>query len=105
MGQAGHRSPSSDHCSRSICVCHSEGSAFLVTSVWFLAVSCLKTDLSVSFLCPTLSGSLSLSQCRSLPLFLSLSLGLFPSPLILGLCHSLWVSIPPTKSLSPSLDL
>lgn len=61
MGQAGHRSPSSDHCSRSICVCHSEGSAFLVTSVWFLAVSCLKTDLSVSFLCPTLSGSLSLS--------------------------------------------
>lgn len=59
-----------------------------------------KTDFSSQ----CLSHCLDLCSSPALPRFLSLSLhlGLCPSPHpFLGLYHSLWISTPPTKSLSP----
>lgn len=82
MGQAGHQSPRSDHCSGpSVCV-EVEGVPFCNLLV-ALGFSCRKSDPSMCFFCVPLSASLSL--CLSL----SLSLSLFPSPLILDLSLSL----------------
>lgn len=49
------------------------------------------------------SRSLSLSEWVSISV--SLSLWVYAPPLSSWVCQSLWVSVPPPKSLSPSLDL